>query len=195
MNRTTCLQFNGAISHEIPVPAGILQGSPLSPLLYLYYNVGALDIMEGQKDTLGMGFVDDIVYGVTGRKDKGNVQKLKTILDKAEEWRKRHRVQFETTKYVLVHFTRNHRLSTKAPITVGTTMIQPSTEAKYLGVIFDKQLLFRSHLQQVIKKGTSAALVLSSIASCKWGTPYRFVRQLFQAVIAPQTDYAALIWH
>ena len=194
-DRTTYLQFNGAISHEIAVPAGIPQGSPLSPLLYLYYNADALDITEGHKDVLGMGFVDDIVYGAVGPEDEGNVQKLRKILDKAEEWRKQHGVQFEPSKYVLVHFTRNHRLSTKAPITVGTTTIQPSTEARYLGVIFDQQLRYKSHLRQVIKKGTNAALALSSIANCKWGTPHKFVRQLFQAVIAPRIDYAAVIWH
>ena len=142
-----------------------------------------------------MGFVDDIVYGIAGHGDKGNVEKLTKILDKAEEWRKKHGAQFETSKYVLVHFTRNYRLSTKAPITVGTTTIQPATEAKYLGVIFDQQLLYKSHLQQAIKKGTSAALALSSIANCKGGTPYNLVRQLFQTVIVPRIDYATIIWH
>ena len=175
--------------------AGIPQGSSLSPLLYLYYNADALEAIEGIKDALGMGFIDDIVYGITGYKDKENAQKLAKILDKAEQWRKRHGVQFETSKYVLVHFTRNYRLSTKAPVTVGTTIIQPSTEAKYLGVIFDQRLLYKSHLQQVIKKGTSAALALSSIANCKWGTTHKLVRQLFQVVIAPRIDYAAIIWH
>ena len=174
-NRTTHLQFNGVISHEIPVPAGVPQGSPLSLLLYLYYNADALDVTEGYKDSLGMGFVDDIVYGVAGRTDKGNVQKLGNILGKAEEWRKKHGVQFETSKYVLVHFTRNHRLSTKAPIMVGETRIQLSAEARYLGVIFDQQLRYKRHLQQAVKKGTSAALALSSIANCKWGTPHNLV--------------------
>ena len=97
--------------------------------------------MEGQKDALGMGFVDDIVYGVAGHKDKGNVWKLRTTLEKVEEWRKKHGIQFATTKYILVHFTHNYRLLTKAPITVRRTMIQLSTEARYLGIIFDKQLL------------------------------------------------------
>jgi len=83
-NRSTRLQFNGAVSHEISVSAGVPQGSPLSPLLYLYYNAGALEAAEGRKDALGIGFVDDIVYGISGMKDKGNTQKLTKILGKAE---------------------------------------------------------------------------------------------------------------
>jgi hypothetical protein len=73
--------------------------------------------------------------------------------------------------------------------------IQPSTEAKYLGVIFDQQLRFKARLQQAVKKGTNAALAISSIAKCNWGTPYRYARQLFQAVVAPRMDCAAMIWH
>src|SRR4030095_4367439 len=78
---------------------------------------------------------------------------------------------------------------------VNGMTIKPSTEARYLGVIFDQQLRFKSHLQHIIKKGTNAAISLESIANCRWGTPYRYVRQLFQTAIAPCTDYAAVIWH
>ena len=195
-DRTTHLQFNGATSQEISVPAGIPQGSPLSPLLYLYYNADALDVAESkEKDKLAMGFVDDIVYGVSGSTDEENVEELGGILEKAEKWRKRHGVQFETSKYVLVHFTRNYRASTTAAITVGETVIKPSAEAKYLGVIFDNKLRYKCHIQHAVKKGTRAALALAGIANCKWGTPHNLVRRLFQSVIAPRMDYGAIIWH
>ena len=75
------------------------------------------------------------------------------------------------------------------------TQSNPSTEARYLGVILDQQLRFKSHLQQAVKKGTNAALALSSIAKCSWGAPYEHVRQLFQSVLAPRTDYAAVVWY
>ena len=132
-----------------------------------------------------MGFIDDIVYGVEGYTDKGNVIKLKNILEKAEERRRKHGVQFGTSKYMLVHFTRNSRQSTKAKIKVNGTTIKPSTEARYLGVISDQQLRYKVHTQSIIKRGTAAALALSSIANCKWGTPYAYVRQLVQAVVLP----------
>jgi len=191
--RSTQLLFNGAKSQAISTPAGIPQGSPLSPLLYMYYNADLLDIPQ-QRGT-GLGFIDDITYGVEGFTDKGNVRKLKQLLREAEEWRKKHGVQFETSKYILVHFTRNHNRATKAAITIGNVTIEPSNEAKYLGVIFDKELRFKTHLQYIIKKGTKAAMALSSIAKSSWGVQYKHARQLFTAVISARTDYAAVIWH
>ena len=192
--RSTQLQFNGTKSGHIPTPAGVPQGSPLSPLLYMYYNADFLDIAPLHQAT-GLGFIDDIVYGVQGNTDKENVRKIKRILNEAEEWRKKHGVQFEISKYILVHFTRNRRMETKASVTINGVTIKPSNEAKYLGVIFDQELRFKSHLQHVVKKGTNAAMALSSIAKSTWGAPYTYVRQLFQAVVVPRTDYAAIIWH
>jgi hypothetical protein len=61
---------------------------------------------------MSLGFIDDIVYGVEGESDKQNVRKLKKLLQGAEEWRRKHGAQFERSKYVLVHFTRNTRQST-----------------------------------------------------------------------------------
>ena len=72
--RSTQLLFNGTKSQSIPTPAGIPQGSPLSPLLYMYYNADLLDIPQ-QRGT-GLGFIDDITYGVEGFTDKGNARKL-----------------------------------------------------------------------------------------------------------------------
>jgi hypothetical protein len=62
-----------------------------------------------------------------------------------------HGAQFEPSKYVLVHFTRNKNLEYTASITINGTKIEPSSEVKYLGVIFDQKLRFHSYLQRVIK--------------------------------------------
>ena len=192
--RSTRLQFNGTKSERINTSAGVPQGSPLSPILYMYYNADLLDIASRFQGK-SLGFIDDIMYGTEGSTDTENVQKLEQMLQSAEEWRGKHGVQFETSKYVLIHFTRNNNREKSASIKINETTIEPSSEAKYLGVIFDEKLHFKTHLQHVTKKGTSAAMALSSIAKSNWGVQYKYARQLFNAVIAARTDYAASIWH
>ena len=144
---------------------------------------------------MSLGFIDDIVFGVQGRSDLGNARKLKAILNEAEEWRMHHGVQFEPSKYTLVHYTRNCKHIRKAATTIGDITIKPSNEAKYLSVILNQELRFKSHLQYAVKRGTAAALGLASIAKNGWGAQYKYARQLFSAVIAPRMDYGAVIWH
>jgi len=164
-NRTTKLVFNSDTTNPFDTPAGIPQGSPLSPLLYMYYNADLLDIPQAEKvKATALGFIDDIVYGVSGISDTGNARKLKRIFMHSDEWRDKHGAQFETSKYVLVHFTKNLNRETKVAITIDNMKIKPTNEAKYLGVIFDQKLNFKSHLQYVVKKSTSAAIALSAIA-------------------------------
>src|SRR5579859_6516356 len=102
--RTTQLKFNGVNSEEIATNAGVPQGSPISPILYMYYNADLLEIPGTRAQSLG--FIDDIAYGIQGETDDDNVALLKTMLERAETWRATHGAQFETTKYMLVHFTR-----------------------------------------------------------------------------------------
>jgi hypothetical protein len=72
--RTTELRFNDFTSDSISTPAGTPQGSPLSPLLYMYYNSDLLDIPLAPH--LSLGFIDDITYSVQRLTDKGDVEKL-----------------------------------------------------------------------------------------------------------------------
>jgi hypothetical protein len=167
---------------------------PIVTIIIYVYNADFLDVAQ-QHQATGLGFIDDIVYGVQGNTDKENTRVIKHILNEVEEWRKKQGVQFEISKYVLVHYTRNRNMETEASVITNGITIRPSDEAKYLGVIFDQELRFKSHLQHIVKKGINVAMSLSNIAKSTWRAPYRYIRQLFQAVIAPRTDYAALIWH
>ena len=42
--RSTRLRFNGVESERICTNAGVPQGSPISPILYMFYNADLLDI-------------------------------------------------------------------------------------------------------------------------------------------------------
>ena len=99
----------------------------------------------------------------------GNIRELGRLLVKTEQWRQQHGAQFEKSKYVLIHFTRNSSVKVEASVTIGEIRIEPSQEAKYLGVTFDDKLKFHSHIKQVVAKVTKYALTIAGIAKSRWG--------------------------
>ena len=65
--RTASIQVNGQASKVQELPqAGLPQGSPLSPILFLFFNA---DLVQRRIDTYGgaIAFVDDFTAWVTGR--------------------------------------------------------------------------------------------------------------------------------
>jgi len=83
--RTTQLRFNGTTSADIKIEARIPQGSPLSPILFMLYNAELVEIPKAPD--LALGFIDDIVYGISGLTAQGNIERLQVILSKSEEWK------------------------------------------------------------------------------------------------------------
>ena len=166
------MRFNGITTNLIPTLTGIPQGSPLSPILYILYNSDLLEIPRRGRQ-LGLGFIDNILYGVQNKTAMANAIELEQLLAKSEQWRQRHGAQFEKSKYVLIHFTRTASSQMEASVTVGGITIRPSSEARYLGVIFDRKLKFRTHIEQTVAKGTKYALAIAGIAKSKWGPEFK----------------------
>src|SRR5579859_1214810 len=200
-DRSTRLKFNGVESERICTNAGVPQGSPISPILYMFYNADLLEVQEGRSGELSLGFIDDIAYGVQGETVEANARSLEGMLRKAESWREKHGARFETSKYILIHFTRARKSpnsdtnTTAAYIRIGDTTIKPAETARYLGVLFDRKLTFQQHIQYAAKKGTKFALAISRIANCTRGPTYQQTRNLVSAVVLPRVDYAAVVWY
>jgi hypothetical protein len=85
---------------------GIPQGSPLSPLLYIWYNA---DLVDRKIDTKGgaIGFVDDFNAWVTGVDEEETTRLVQEeIIPHASRWARESGATFEAEKTSLIHFTR-----------------------------------------------------------------------------------------
>jgi hypothetical protein len=81
-NHTTPLQCDHIQNN--PHPAGTPQGSPLSPILYMYYNGDLLDITRRCPCCHSLGFIDDIAYSIQGQSDNRNAAVIHAMLEEAE---------------------------------------------------------------------------------------------------------------
>ena len=106
-NRCTRLCFDGFTSDWVAIDNGIVQGDPLSMLLYLFYNADL--IMAPKKEEAMIAYVDDTSYYAEGV-DFGEVyDKLRDMMNRAQggyDWSTSHNSRFEPSKMALVGFSR-----------------------------------------------------------------------------------------
>ena len=189
-NRSASMVLNGKESslESLPFP-GVPQGSPLSPMLYLFFNADLVEREITDKEG-SVAFIDDYTVWVTGNYASENRLKLSRIVDEALTWEKRSGATFEGAKTAFIHFTRNVRRSEVIPINIKGTDMAPQQEVKILGVLMDSSLRYKSHKTKISTKGLKAAMALKRIRSLAPST----ARQLFYATVAPVVDYALTVW-
>ena len=179
--RTATILVNGYTSKKQDLPqAGLPQGSPLSPILFLFFNA---DLVQHKLNTKGgsMAFVDDYTAWVTGPSAEANRGAIEAIVERALEWERRSGATFEGDKTALVHFTRDPRRTDMAPVMVKGKPVVPRNNAKILGVIMDPELRFKEHIANAATKGLNAAMALKRLRMTSPST----ARQLFGATVAP----------
>lgn len=189
-NRTASIVVNGQASKKEGLPqAGLPQGSPLSPILFLFFNA---DLVQQRIDQNGgaIAFIDDYTVWVTGPTAQANSERLQQVINRAEAWEARSGATFEQDKTALIHFTRARDQDIDNTVIVKGHKILPQKNARILGVVMDSQLRYREHINRASTRGLRAAMALKRLRNL---SP-RTARMLYEATVTPTIDYAATVW-
>ncbi|CAF0779354.1 unnamed protein product, partial [Adineta ricciae] len=151
-NRTAAIEIENILSRPFKLMSGTPQGSPLSPLLYIMYTA---DSMNGIPTHTEHGlFADDTALWTSGHTLTSLRSRLQKSIDAFESWCKAWKLKLQPTKTELIHFSLHPRKKYKNPVIVKVenTLIKPLDYTRYLGVIVDKRLKWRTHLDHIEAK-------------------------------------------
>ncbi|XP_029668327.1 uncharacterized protein LOC115238541 [Formica exsecta] len=94
----------------------------------------------------------------------------------------------------LVIFTRRYKLGTVVGPTLGGIRLTPAVSVKYLGVILDRKLTWKEHLDNRCKSVTSYFWLCRNSFGQTWGLRPGMVYWIYTAILRPKLLYAAVVW-
>jgi hypothetical protein len=170
IDRETTIVVDGEETAPRQLPVGVLQGSPLSPILFLFYNVPLLEALNQLNPQLSaVGFADDINLLTYSKSTAENYTTLELAHVRCLEWASTHGMRFAPDKYKLMHFTQRRGFDLEAPLQIQDMTIAPSLAVQVLGVQLDSRLRWQAHLRAVEKKMETQMYALSRTTASTWG--------------------------
>jgi hypothetical protein len=127
--------------------AGLAQGSPLSPILFAFFNC---DLVDQPVDFHGgaSAFIDNYFRWRVGWSAEENLAKIQSEdIPRIEAWAPKIGSCFAAEKTEFIHITRKTKEQCQGQIVMNGNTITPSTTAKLLGVIFDYELRWKEQVQ------------------------------------------------
>ena len=188
LDRYQCTKINGKISSFLQILSGVPQGSILGPLLFSIYINDMIYACNLSKPYL---FADDgaLFFDQTCRNSFVNMKiELLTIF----KWLSVNKLSLNSQKSSFIIFDaddQHHEI--KVECNNVSITIEECKETKYLGLILDSKLNFKSHVDYIIKKVTKR---IGAMYRSKSLLPIKYRKMFANALMLPQFDYLDTIY-
>lgn len=176
---------------KIKVHGGVPQDSIIGPFMWNLVYDGLLKIRL-RRDVLLVAFADDIgIIVIDEDLERMKITANETIKDMIE-WYKSEGLELAPHKSETLLLTgRKHPQGIK--VYIGDNLIPVRRQAKYLGVVFESNQVFKEHIKSATDKAGKYAMHLSLLMPNMKGAGWK-ARQLYYNVVNSVMLYGAPIW-
>ena len=159
--REQFVKVNGHNSLSLPVTCGVPQGSILGPLLFLLY---VNDLPNTSSFLTFHLFADDTNIYFSGKNLSHLEATLNCELKSVAEWMKCNRLALSISKTNFIFFHSSKlKPNQSLRIKIDDTPIKKVDSTKYLGITFDSNLTWKSHINELCLKLSKTVGILSKV--------------------------------
>ena len=189
-NRRQYVSINGYDSEILDIKCGIPQGSTLGPLLFLLY---INDLRFCLEKSQASHFADDTCMTFKHRSLKVLEFTFNRDLENVSTWLKANRLSLNVEKTKLLIFHSKHKMVDESSVGIKLSghNLKPSDDAKYLGMMLDKNLSWDSHIHNLRNKLGRANGVISKL---RHFVPVNILTSIYYAIFHSQVLYGCNSW-
>ena len=194
-NRTQTTQIGSHVSTKLISPCGVPESQVLGPLLFsLYVN----DIHLCSNKLHFFLFVDDTNFLYADKDLKSLEQTVNAELKNLHDWLTTNKLTLNTKKSNLVIFRpKQNKIRYLPRISIFDSeknrrvSLEHKSYIKYLGVLIDKNISWKNHLDCVI---TKISKTIGMIAKLRYFVPSSVLTNIYKSLVLPYLTYGLVAW-
>lgn len=204
-DRWTVLNIPQAISEAFRINIGIPQGSPLSPILFLFFAAPLLRNLNAFGShavfLFAFSYVDDTYIVVSSQSYEDNCRALSEIHKNViDPWSAECGLSFSPSKYSITHFKNPNEKVPLCELLPDIDGVRDNKDCfkkgknKVMGVILDPELTFEAHVNEIHRKVRKCIRHLKFVSRRKSGLSVQKARQFYLGKVLPIFAYASEAW-
>lgn len=165
-NRFFKVKIGNSFSNNYPSQNGTPQGSCISPILFL---IMINDLAIQETNTHSSFFADDCAFWAEGTNQNQLEKKMQRVLFELQTWGDLWGFKFSSLKTLAMVFK---KIFVKEPITklfLDGVLLETVKVTTFLGIIFDRNLSWKHHIEKLITNCTNRLNILKSLSGSTWG--------------------------
>ena len=182
-SRKQCVAVDGHTSQNLPISCGVPQGSILGPLLFLLYINDLPSCTRRLKFCL---FADDTSILFKSKDLSSSESMINSDLCIISRWFQANKLSLNVDKTNFVIF---HPVNSQKPqlnLFLNGVKIRESSTVKFLGVLLDQHLNWKSHIDNVCSK---VARIVGIFHKIKFSVPQNILKSLYYTLVYPHLPF------